>query len=63
MKPATMEIKRKAIRHPTVKGVAPNRKVGKYLQERTERELAKLRSPTVSKNRVGQQTLGEIIEI
>jgi hypothetical protein len=57
--PLTMEIKRKVIR--VKRAAEPNQgriKVpAKQLQERTERELVKLRSPTVSKKRVGQQTL------
>jgi hypothetical protein len=63
--PLTTEIKRKAIR--VKRAAEPNRgriKVAaKHLQEQTERELAKLRSPTVTKKRVGQQTLGDVIEI
>lgn len=71
LKPESMDIKKQV--PGKVKG-KPVKSTAKQLQERTERELAKLRSPSPNvleipdsskkrKKRPGQQTLGEIIEI
>jgi hypothetical protein len=60
LKPVTMEIRKPV---PGKVQSKPVKSTAKQLQDKTVRELAKLRSPGKVKKRVGQQTLGEIIEI